>query len=230
MNQKELLEQTTLESLHEYSICVDNREIYLLGEDEVDPSTAAKFIKNLNHLNHISDEPITIYSFSRGGEMTYGLGIFDAIRLSDSPTIHISCGEVASMGTIIAQAANVRLIYPSTCFLIHEGSISLGDTEAKTAISSVQSLKLYVSRLYDIYFSSCKSGPFFKGRSEKFVRGYLKKNLQRKSDWYLLSEEIIKYGLADGILGENNFEHLSEIKDKLSNLVYSNTGELDFTI
>mgnify|MGYP001571479430 CR=1 FL=1 len=208
---------TTIDTIHQYSIDIDHREIYLY--QEIDDSVAAAFIKNLNYLNHLNHDPITIYSLSIGGEMTYSLGIYDAIKLSVSPTIGISCGEVASMGTIIAQAPNIRLLFPSTTFLIHEGSINLGDTEAKTAISTMNSFKEFIRRLYNIYYSSCKNGVFFHGKTESYIRKFFKQNLQRKSDWYLLAEEVVKYGLADGILGDGKYNNLSAIRNILSNTI-----------
>lgn len=198
-----------VEYLHSYSVDLDSREIYLYRE--IDEETAVSFIKNINLLNNISADPIIIWCSCPGGDMSSSFGIYDAIKLSASPTILVSCGQVSSMGTIIAQAATLRLVLPSTVFLIHEGYISLDESEAKTAIANVQSMRLYVGRLYDIYFSSCKNGPFFAGKTEKFVRSFLKKNIQKKSDWFIVTEEIVKYGLANGILGSEKYKNLDEV-------------------
>jgi ATP-dependent protease ClpP protease subunit len=135
-----------------------------------------------------------------GGDMSLGLGIYDAIKSSVSQTIMITCGMTASMGTVIAQAPDIRLIYPSTVFLIHEGYISFEETETKTAVSTIKSAKWYLQKLYDIYYSSCKSGKYFQSKTEKQVKSFLRKTLEKRSDWYLEADEVIKYGLADHIL------------------------------
>lgn len=198
-----------LEYLQTYSVDILHREIYLYNY--IDEDSTVTFIKNINFLNNISTDPILIYNQSMGGDMSLGLGIYDAIKSSVSQTIMITCGMTASMGTVIAQAPDIKLIYPSTVFLIHEGYISFEETETKTAVSNIKSAKWYLQKLYDIYYSSCKSGVYFKDKNEKQVKSFLRKTLERKSDWYLDADEIIKYGLADHIL-------TSDINSVISNI------------
>ena len=81
------IEWGTLDWLHEYGINVDRREIFLHGyvdltdeEPGVDYRMAQQFIKNIRCLELDSSKPILVHSITCGGEWTYGMAIFDAIR------------------------------------------------------------------------------------------------------------------------------------------------------
>jgi ATP-dependent protease ClpP protease subunit len=165
------------------------------------------FLKNLHHLEGLSTEPITIWSGSLGGDVSYGFSIFDAIKHSKCDIVYIATGIAASMGTIIPQAAKTRLITPNTTYLIHEGYVTIEDTEPKAASSNMQSAKLSVRKFYDVYISRCKNGPFFKDKTDKWIKTYLKKQLMKHGDWNLEPDEIIDLGFADGILGEGDYKN-----------------------
>lgn len=210
-----------IETIHEYGLNENSRSIYISSQnetEEIDSKTAYTFIKNLHYLDSQSSEPITIWASSNGGDVSLGFAMYDALRQAKSPTIYIATGLAASMGTIILQAATVRLITRNTDFLIHEGTIYMGDTEPKTASSTIKSLRLSVNRFYEIYLTRCKNSKFFAGKTDKWIKGYLKKLLMKNGDLYLAPSQILEYGFADGILGEGKFSDL----DNVINSVYSN--------
>lgn len=205
-----------LRLIHDHGIDILNREVYLAGgsDDEIDFSSTLNFIKNVRYLDSISNLPITIFITSVGGDVNYGFAIYDTIKSLRSKTICVTTGIAASMGTILVQATDLRLITPHTVFLIHEGSICLDEMDAKTAGSTINSMKLSVKKFYEIYLSRCKNSQFFHGKSERQVKTVLKKQLMRTGDWYLEADDIIKHGFADTIL--NNISELEKIKAKLS--------------
>ncbi len=217
--ENELINISQIEQVHEYSINELSREIYLFNE--IDESSAGRFIKNMNYLNSINNKPITIWLSSGGGETDSGFSIYDSILLSPSKTIIIVSGYAASMATIIVQAANLRLITPNSSFLVHEASISL-DENTTTATSNVKSLKEMMNRSIDIYAAKCKHSDFLKvNKTEAQVKQYLKKMIKKYGDWCMSAEDSVKYGFIDGILGKTE-------KYMNLNMVYSIYEDLGF--
>src|SRR6266478_2001251 len=120
-----------LEAFHAYGIHVPSRTIKLDQEpdDEEDSlgisaKTASKFFKNIHTLNLISNDLITVVLNSVGGNIDDGYAIFDLIKASASPVTIQVIGQASSMAMVILQAATIRQAYPSSRFLLHDGSIS----------------------------------------------------------------------------------------------------------
>ena len=80
-----------LQHIHEYSLNLNSRELYIhshsVAEEEsgLDFHVAVKTIKNLQLLDHISNELIVIHLSSIGGNWNDGMAIYDAIKLTRSP-------------------------------------------------------------------------------------------------------------------------------------------------
>jgi hypothetical protein len=47
---------------------------------------------------------------------------------------------------------------------------------------------------------------YFKGWKDSKIRTFIKNKLSSKEDWYISASESINMGLADGILGDKDFE------------------------
>ncbi|MEO1335545.1 MAG: ATP-dependent Clp protease proteolytic subunit, partial [Myxococcota bacterium] len=73
-----------------------------------------------------ADQPIYLYVNSPGGEVTSGFAIFDTARFIQPEIITLVTGLAASMGSIIALAAEKknRWALPNAKFLIHQPLIS----------------------------------------------------------------------------------------------------------
>ena len=73
-----------------------------------------------------ADKPIYLYVNSPGGEVTSGFAIFDTARFVQPEIFTVVTGLAASMGSIIALAAEKknRLALPNAKFLIHQPLIS----------------------------------------------------------------------------------------------------------
>lgn len=206
-------ERSNISLIQELGIDSKKRYIYLTPNsecDEIDSKMMYSFIQNLHYLDSLDSKPIVIWSACIGGDVSYGFAMYDAIKNSNSPTIFISTGIAASMGTIIQQAATLRLITPNTNYLIHEGYIGLDDSEPKNAFSAIKSMKISVNKFYEVYKSRCKDLGAFKGKSEKYIVNYLKKQIKMHGDWYLEPNEIISLGFADGIFGEKDYKNIED--------------------
>ena len=73
-----------------------------------------------------STDPIYLYINSPGGEVTSGFSIYDTARFVGPTVVTVVVGMAASMGSIIALAADKtnRVALPNAKFLIHQPLIS----------------------------------------------------------------------------------------------------------
>jgi len=108
----------------------ETRTIYMgsVGKDYderetgVDNFMAEFFIKGMHILNSVSADPITIIMNNPGGDWYHGMAIFDSIKTSQSHCTIVVHGYAMSMGSIILQAADSRIMMPNSRFMIHYGT------------------------------------------------------------------------------------------------------------
>jgi len=106
----------------------------LFLDDEVDEGSFAKFCRDIVYLGlggsvfgelNSKTGPIWVVLNSPGGEVLYGLAIYDCIRMFVEKGIEVNVlgvGVVASMATVILQAGAKRFALPHTQFLVHQVS------------------------------------------------------------------------------------------------------------
>jgi ATP-dependent Clp endopeptidase proteolytic subunit ClpP len=212
-----------ISQVHNYDLNIVEREIYLhshfglTGDEEggIEYRMATQFIKNLHILNRIEKSEILLHFQSPGGDYISGMAIFDAIKISKSSISILVYGEVASMGTIVLQAAKNRVMTPNCELMIHKGFVSLEGN-----ISTVQSNAAWNAkvnkRMLKILASRCVFGRFFqkKKMSESKAMSYIEKKLNKIGDWNLDAEEAVYYGFADGIIGNVGFENTNKLKGR----------------
>lgn len=185
---------------------IENRIIYLHsdspGDDLIEPGVdyrmANTFIKNLDKLSK-TEEPIIIKMGTMGGEWNYGMAIYDAIKTCRCHTTIIAFAWARSMGSIILQAANERIMMPHCDFMIHFGSMAMDDSTLNV-ISDSNFSKNQNKVMLDIYAESCKNGEFFlKNKKVKNIQNFLKKKMEQNGNWWLNSSETVYYGFADTV-------------------------------
>lgn len=212
---------TIIETVHDYNIILDSREIFLHGVDSedsiVDYKMAMNFIKNLKILER-STEPIIIHQLNLGGEYESGIAIYEAIKNSPCNFIFICHGIAYSMGSLIPQAVKnkgLRIIYKNCVMGIHEGQVSLDFMTPNLAKSNMDYFESTKKTLYDIYLDSCVDGEFFKDYTRGKIKAYLKRKMNEKGDWILTGEEAVYYGFADAVFGSEGYEDIKTIKTYL---------------
>lgn len=193
--------------IHAYGIDTKNREIYLNEFDDsgesagVDHRMLQTFIKNINILSGMKESPITIHLQTIGGCWYAGMGIYDAISKCQSDVNIIGYSQVCSMGTVIMQSANKRLMYENSVFMCHFGSTDLsGDYLSAQKYSQLD--KANADKMLSIYASKCsETGEFFieRGYNVSKTKQYIKRKL-KDGDWYLNAEEALHYGFIDEVL------------------------------
>ena len=208
-----------IEEIHDYNIDVACREIYLHGhisdadsDPGVDYRMASTFIKNLRFLNNQSSEEIFIHQYSIGGGWEAGMAIFDMIKQSRCHITMVLHGEAITMGSIVPQAADTRLIMPNAMVLIHEGQTDTVDMTIKQARSHHEWIEKTNNTLFNIYFDACRDSSYFKGQSDIKVKNFLRKKLDQHEDWILSAEDALNFGFVDGIIGSDKYPSIVKLK------------------
>jgi len=161
-------------------------------ESGTDCHMAEFFLKAITHLGKISQQPIIIHMNNLGGSWYHGMSMYDAIRASKSHVYGICWGYAMSMGSIIIQACDSRIVAPHCTFMIHDGFEALNGTCKSVEAWAKFATKLR-QRMYEIYFSRMKPAK---------PRITLKKIEELCShDTIFTAKEAVDHGLADWVLG-----------------------------
>ena len=192
-----------IDRFHDYSIHVPTRTIFMgsestdieMGESGTDSAMAEKAIKNLHLLEALSKEPITIIADNVGGDEYHGFAIYDAIRACESHVTIKVFGHAMSMGSIILQAADERIMAPTSRQMIHYGTWGVCD-HAKTAQQWAKEGLKIDNWMENMYLDKIHQ------KNPGFPMAKLKKMLDH--DTFLTAKESVNLGLADKVLGDKN--------------------------
>lgn len=198
--------------IHLTGLDIENRIIYLNGEDLVENSEpgvdyrmSSKFIKNINILSNKYgvNDPITIHMNTIGGEWSYGMAIYDAIKSFNGKVTIIAHSWARSMSSIILQAASdgERKITKNAAFMVHFGTAS-EDGHYVAVKSSIEYQVKTEHIMLSIYANRCKNGEFFvqNNYNEQNTYDYILSKIEKKSDWWMTSQEALYYGFVDKII------------------------------
>lgn len=184
---------------HDYGIHIPTRTIYIGSEgsengDEngVDYLMAERAVKNLYLLDSASNEPITVILNTLGGDVIHGMSIYDAIKESKSHVTIKATGYVMSMGSLILQSGDSRLLSPSALVMVHHGT-EAQEGHVKKVRSWVDFGRRHDKVLNQIYLDKIRE------KHPNFSLAKLDKLLD--FDTILFASEAVELGLADGIYG-----------------------------
>ena len=137
---------------------------------------------------------IKIFINSDGGCLNSVMHIINMIELSKTPVITIGMGKCFSSGGLLLMGGHkgLRYIFKSTEALIHDGSTGAMGNTGKV-IDSLEYTRKIEDKTKDYILSHTAI------TKKEYDKNYRK-------DWWLMSDEIIKYGIADKIITD-----LSEI-------------------
>jgi len=209
-----------------YGYIPSTREIFLLPLDaedsEINTKSANLFLKNLRELESKSKDPIILHSFSIGGNWYDGMVIYDAIKYSPCEFISISYGIAASMASLIPQAVfpkGKRITMPNCDWMIHEGYTATEGTY-RQVLSGAQWDTILRSRTYEMYTGPCAAtGEFFQNKKHSQVKSYIRRKLESKEDWWMSSEDSIKYGFCDLMVGQQGLETVDKVVKNVSRIL-----------
>lgn len=187
-----------IDRLHDYGIHVPTRTLYM-GSEEIDldgnesgtdSGMAQKLIKNLHILDNQSEAEITIIMNNPGGDVFHGMAIYDAIKRCRSHVTIKAYGYVMSMGSLILQAADRRVLSEHAVVMLHHGHESQSD-HVKSVRNWVEFGKKYDKLLNQIFLKKMQE------KDKNFTIKRLDKLLD--FDTILLSTEAVELGLADEV-------------------------------
>jgi len=201
-----------LKAIHELDIDPVGFQIYLFGREDVheememgepgiEYKLANRFIKNLDFLSTVdSSRPILITMKSCGGVVHEGMAIYDAIMAAPNPVTIVNYTHARSMTSIILQAANKRIMMPTSSFMYHQGDVLVQGT-IKQVSSAMRFDEKFEETMLGIYIERIKSRPesLAYGWPEKKIRAWLKGEMDKKEDVYLTANEAVQWGFADEV-------------------------------
>lgn len=171
-----------------YAYLDDDRTYHFFGG--VSPGTVHECMSTLRRWTEVDPGcDLTIVFNSPGGSVIDGLALYDYLSELKAKGHHLTTvarGMAASMGGVLLQAGDRRIVGINSHLLIHE--ISMGAIGKLNEIEDeVAFAKMLHVRLLSILAE----------RSELNV-DQIKRRWQRK-DWWMASDEAVKYGFADEI-------------------------------
>ena len=168
---------------------LEERKVFLWGA--VTGKSAAEIVEQLLYLDMLDHEKeITLYMSTPGGSISYGMAIYDTIKLIKAPVKVVVTGIAMSMGSILLSAApkGSRFLFPHASVMIHQPLI-MGEMSGTAVEIHIQAQEM--ERMRDILnkiLAEASGQPL-----EKIAR-------DTDRDFYMTAEETVAYGLADAIV------------------------------
>lgn len=164
--------------------------IIFLGE-AIDDEVANIVQAQLLYLTSIdANAEISLYINTPGGIVSAGLGIYDTMQLISPPVATICTGMAASMGAVLLCAGEKgkRSALPHSRVMIHQ---PLGGARGQASDILIEAKEIEKTRneLYNII--SAHSG-------QPFDRVFQ----DAERDYWMTSEEALRYGMIDSILSK----------------------------
>lgn len=144
---------------------------------------------------------ITLRFYSPGGDVIAGMYLFDYLRglqRAGHRLITEAYGYAASMAGILLQVGDIRRVGRESYVLIHQIAFGvrgkIGEVEDEVAF-----VKKIQERVLDIFAEGAERANVAGTAAQALTRSEFKKRWERK-DWWLSSEECLKYGVVDEIV------------------------------
>lgn len=176
------------QSIDVYSKLFDERIILLTGE--IDEYLCDLIKAQLQYLESVSDEDITIQINSPGGSVYDGLGLLDVMEYIKPDIITINTGLAASMGAILlcAGTAGKRKALKRSRTMIHQPLGGYGRySQASDMTIEANEINSLKKELYDII-------------SKNSGQPYEKVYNDGDRDYWMTAEDAKNYGIIDTIL------------------------------
>ena len=169
-----------------YSRLLKDRIIFISGE--IDDDLANMVIGQMLYLDSKSNDDISLYINSPGGNITSGMAIYDTMNFIKSDVSTICVGMAASMASILLASGKKgkRYILPNSEVMIHQplGGVSGQATEIKIVADRI----LYLRNKLNLILAD---------KTNKDIKEI---EIDTERDHYLSANDALKYGLVDKIL------------------------------
>lgn len=170
-----------------------NKRVYWVqGEIDENLMEISKEIMNIN----VEDEgkpiservPIKLYISTVGGEDVYTWNLVDTIAMSKTPVYTINAAMAMSNGLSILVSGHKRFTFPHATALFHSGSAEISGT--KEQLDSAGKYIANQDKVYEQWFLS---------KTEIDMKVF---NRNKKKDWFLTADELLKYKMVDCIVND----------------------------
>ncbi|MBI3888074.1 ATP-dependent Clp protease proteolytic subunit [Candidatus Microgenomates bacterium] len=114
--------------------------IHLVGE--IEETRVAKTVEELdigNAKEYVDEIRLTLVSY--GGDLLYGMALYQHIKSSKKPVTIVTEGVCMSVAVTILQAANLRVSRPQCVFMVHPSITTLEERSYPEFISMVEQFK-----------------------------------------------------------------------------------------
>ena len=164
---------------------MQQRAVLCFGE--ITPEQADSLILQLFYLSAQSEQEITLYIHSSGGEVNSGFAIYDAMQLVNCPIRTVCVGNASSMAALLFAAGDTRCILPHSEVMIH-------DPLVRQISGSTIKIKDCADLLVQIRANMAE---ILARRTGRTVEEILEKT---EKETTFTAEEAVEFGLADQIL------------------------------
>lgn len=176
--------------------------VYMLDAVVSEQSVGA-CISQLEQWRRLAKGPlnVTLRIFSPGGDVIAGMYLYDYIKSMqrDGHTVNTEAyGYAASMGGILLQAGNTRRMGKESYILIHEISFGVRGKVGEVE-DEMEFVKKMGERVLNIFAARAAEAGGNGTASEPLTKSAFKRRWSRK-DWWLSSDEALKYGVVDEVL------------------------------
>ena len=167
-----------------------NNILYLADNED---DTVDEIIKSILEINEedqgtASPRPIHLYVNSYGGEVYLFLGLIDIINASKTPVYTYALGASMSSALLVVLAGHKRFAYKHSTFMYHQISTGEWGTTKHLEEDLVESKRL--QKIIDNIILT----------KTKITKRQLTSIYNNKKDWYMNSEDALKYQIIDTII------------------------------
>lgn len=188
------IKESDMPSPEEYTYWKDrnSRTFYIDYEIDEDYSLVelAKIIIQMNieekDVKQQDLKPIRLFIHSYGGDIEQSLFFCDLVKASRIPIITIGMGVAMSAGFLIFLSGKRRYAFPHTSMLVHSGSAAFQGT-AEQIEEAQKNYKKQIEQMKSYILTNTNI-------DEKTF------NKNRNKDWYLSSDELLKYNIIDEVI------------------------------
>lgn len=181
-----------MDKFFEYGVDLDSRTMYINDISEKGVENILKGLHLLELAAPNGDKPINIILNNDGGTMYVGMAIYDRIRACQNKVIITVFGQAESMGCILLQAGDKRILAPHARIMFHEGKGELAEDTYDNIEAFWAEEKRYGKIVDDILLNRIRE------KHPQFKESAFRK--MNKVDQYLSAEKAVELGLADEVL------------------------------
>jgi len=199
------LDKDHVDKWYDYDVDVPGRALWigsLVGDDGEESGTDATMaelaVKGLWLLERAApsgDSPITVYMSNPGGHIADGMAVYDAIRACKNHVTIVGIGKVWSMGAIILQAADRRVLAPNCSVMFHVGTEAYGENHPEAIERWVAFDRAQRARVDGLLLARLQA------KDPKLTKA--KFDRMNLFDCVLTAQEAIDLGLADELLANS---------------------------